>query len=651
MQWIPRRADLTLVDSLVSELRSQTAFSRTVSARSAPILAPLLVRRGIHDAESAQRFLAPSLSHLHAPELMNGLKAAVDRIDAAIERKEPILIYGDYDVDGTMAVIILKTAIELCGGSTEFHVPHRIREGYDMRGDVIERAAAAGIRLIISVDMGIRAFAPAETAHQLGVDLIVTDHHLPGADGVPRALAVVNPNQKDCEYPCKQLCGAGVAFKVAQSLMQRRLDSKDQTKLLLSFMKVVAIATIADAVPLTAENRVFASLGLDALRKAVNPGLKALLEAAQISPNRPPTSGEVGFRIAPRINAAGRMDVARDVIELFTIKDPERARELAAKLDRLNTDRQEEEKKILRSVEERFAADPALSQAYCIVIDGDGWHRGVIGITATRIVERYNRPTLVISRDGEEAHGSGRSIRAFHLLEAVESCGTLFSRYGGHSHACGFAMPAGNIAELRMRLDQFARTKLTLADFEPVLDVDEELSITEVTPELFQALQLLEPYGMGNPEPVFAALGVQLVAPPRILKEKHVKLKLRAGQVAMAEDAKKLSAAAVLATPRCHPDGAAIRRSEREAAVASIATQDRDASSDFRSRITFDALGWHMAERAQKDQLLAGDCIDIAFTIGNNDHPEYGGLELSLRDFKSAATRGGNGHPGGPSRR
>lgn len=651
MQWIPRRADLTLVDSLVSELRSQTAFSRTVSARSAPILAPLLVRRGIHDAESAQRFLAPSLSHLHAPELMNGLKAAVDRIDAAIERKEPILIYGDYDVDGTMAVIILKTAIELCGGSTEFHVPHRIREGYDMRGDVIERAAAAGIRLIISVDMGIRAFAPAETAHQLGVDLIVTDHHLPGADGVPRALAVVNPNQKDCEYPCKQLCGAGVAFKVAQSLMQRRLDSKDQTKLLLSFMKVVAIATIADAVPLTAENRVFASLGLDALRKAVNPGLKALLEAAQISPNRPPTSGEVGFRIAPRINAAGRMDVARDVIELFTIKDPERARELAAKLDRLNTDRQEEEKKILRSVEERFAADPALSQAYCIVIDGDGWHRGVIGITATRIVERYNRPTLVISRDGEEAHGSGRSIRAFHLLEAVESCGTLFSRYGGHSHACGFAMPAGNIAELRMRLDQFARTKLTLADFEPVLDVDEELSITEVTPELFQALQLLEPYGMGNPEPVFAALGVQLVAPPRILKEKHVKLKLRAGQVAMAEDAKELSAAAVLATPRCHPDGAAIRRSEREAAVASIATQDRDASSDFRSRITFDALGWHMAERAQKDQLLAGDSIDIAFTIGNNDHPEYGGLELSLRDFKSAATRGGNGHPGGPSRR
>src|SRR5271167_4630549 len=186
---------------------------------------------------------------------MLGLRAAVDRIDAAIERKEPILIYGDYDVDGTMAVIILKTAIELCGGTADFHVPHRIREGYDMRDDVIERAAAAGIRLIISVDMGIRAFAPAETAHRLGVDLIVTDHHLPGPDGVPTALAVLNPNQSACEYPCKTLCGAGVAFKLAQALMERRLTHRDQGPLLKSFMKVVAIATIADAVPLTGENR------------------------------------------------------------------------------------------------------------------------------------------------------------------------------------------------------------------------------------------------------------------------------------------------------------------------------------------------------------------------------------------------------------
>ncbi len=650
MQWIPRTADQASVDSLVDCLRHDQAFRGTrLPAQPQSSLRCWYVAVSTTETRRSG-FLYPSLTHLHSPLLMTGLQTAVDRIDAAIDRKEPILIYGDYDVDGTMAVIILKTAIELCGGACDFHVPHRIREGYDMRGDVIERAAAAGIRLIISVDMGIRAFGPAETAHKLGVDLIVTDHHLPGADGVPRALAVVNPNQKGCDYPCKQICGAGVAFKVAQGLMQRRLDSKDQTKLLLSFMKVVAIATIADAVPLTAENRVFASLGLDALRRAVNPGLKALLEAAQVSANRPPTSGEVGFRIAPRINAAGRMDVARDVIELFTVKDQVRAREIAAKLDKLNTDRQEEEKRILRAVEERFASDPALSQSYCIVMDGDGWHRGVIGITATRIVERYNRPTLVISRDGEEAHGSGRSIRAFHLLEAVESCGGLFSRYGGHSHACGFAMPAANIPELRARLDQFARTKLTLADFEPVLDLDGELRLSDVSPELFQALALLEPYGMGNPEPVFATRGVQMVAPPRILKDKHAKLKLRAGQTAVAADAEELSPAAIMATPRCHPDSAAIRRSEREAAVASL-SGNGESKPDFRSRISFDALGWNMAERVQKHQLLAGDSIDIAFTIGNNDHPEYGGLELTLRDFKTPATRGGNGHPARPSPR
>jgi single-stranded-DNA-specific exonuclease len=277
-----------------------------------------------------------------------------------------------------------------------------------------------------------------------------------------------------------------------------------------------------------------------------------------------------------------------------------------------------------------------LCDAYCIVVDGDGWHRGVIGITATRIVERYNRPTLVISREGDEAFGSGRSIRAFHLLEAIESCGSLFSRYGGHSHACGFAMPAANVEELRTRLDQFARDRLTLADFNPILDLDAELSLADVTPELFQALQLLEPYGMGNPEPVFAARGVQLTAPPRILKDKHVKLKLRAGQSAIAsEESTELSAAAILATPRCHPDGAAIGRAERAAAVAEA--QAGPLRTDFRTKITFDALGWHMAERLQQTPLLAGDSIDIAFTIGHNDHPEYGGLELSLRDLKKVA--------------
>jgi single-stranded-DNA-specific exonuclease len=631
MRWNQSSSDLRQVNCLVGELRG-LAFRGFADERVAGILAPLLLRRGIANAESAEPFLSPSLSHLHAPEQMLGLTAAVERIEAAIERKEPILIYGDYDVDGTMAVIILKTAIELCGGAADFHVPHRIREGYDMRDDVIERAAGAGIRLIISVDMGVRAFAPAETAHRLGVDLIVTDHHLPGPDGVPKALAVVNPNQSGCGYPYKQLCGAGIAFKVAQALMQRRLDAKDQNRFLLSFMKVVAIATIADAVPLTGENRVFASLGLDGLRRAVNPGLKALFEVAQVSSNRPPTSVEVAFRIAPRINAAGRMDVARDVIELFSVKDAARAVELATKLDRLNTDRQEEERRILRAVEERFTGDPALCDAYCIVIDGEGWHRGVIGITATRVVERYNRPALVISRHGEEAFGSGRSIKSFHLLDAIESCSHLFSRHGGHAHACGFALPSANIAELRAHLDAHARARLTPADFDRVLDLDAELNLSAITPSLFQALRLLEPYGVGNLEPVFAARA-ELIAPPRILKEKHMKLKVRAAarqeEMPAPETAPELSAEAVLVTPNCHPDGAAIRRSERTAAIGQLKTENREL------RTVIGALGWRMAERIQQTPLLAGDTIDIAFTIGHNDHPEYGGLELTLRDFKT----------------
>jgi single-stranded-DNA-specific exonuclease len=617
--------------------------ARNSTGRGSPLhtLARLLIRRGLNDPDGAARFLIPSISHLHTPEEMTGLQAAVDRIDAAIERKEPILIYGDYDVDGTMAVIILKTAIELCGGAADFHVPHRIREGYDLRDDVIENAAANGIRLIISVDMGIRAFAPAETAQRLGVDLIVTDHHLPGPDGVPRALAVVNPNQVGCEYPYKQLCGAGVAFKVAQGLMQRRLDEKDQARMLRSFMKVVAIATIADSVPLTGENRVFAKLGLDALRRAVNPGLKALLEVAQISSKRPPTSTEVAFRIAPRINAAGRMDIARDVIDLFSAKDDAQARLLAGKLDRLNAERQEEERRILRSIEERIAGDPALCQAYCIVVDGEGWHRGVIGIAATRVVERYHRPALVISREGEEAFGSGRSIRPFHLLDAVEASHNLFTRYGGHSHACGFAMPSANVAQLRAELDAFARTRLTAADFDPVLDVEAELSLDEITPGLYQALQLLEPYGAGNHEPAFSARGVRLIAPPKILKDKHIKLKLKAGEDnrrhEFSREAGKdeLSAVAILAAPNCHPDGAAISREEKaEAKGFQLRTENRELRTG--ARTCFDALGWHMAERLQQSPLLAGDAIDIAFTIGHNDHPDFGGLELSLRDFKTS---------------
>jgi len=575
MRWNLHTTDVAAVEKLRSE------------AGIPDVLARLLVLRGISTAPAAEAFLAPSLSHLHSPYLIAGMQTAVDRLCSAIANREQILIYGDYDVDGTTAVVILKTAIELCGGSADFHVPHRIKEGYGIKEDVIERAAAAGVRLVISVDTGIRAFQAAETALRVGLDLIVTDHHLPEAgDGVPRALAVLNPNQKGCDYPNKALCGAGVAFKLAQALFARFKDEADQARLTQSFLKMVAIATIADAVPLVGENRALAKLGLEGLRRPANGGLKALMEVAGLADTgRALSAGDVGFRIGPRINAAGRMDVAADVIELFTSRDPNRWREIAEKLNVLNTERQQEEARIVAEVDRRLAEGPELLEKYLLVFDGEGWHRGVVGIVASRVVEKTGRPALVVARDGEEAHGSGRSISALHLLDALESCHGLFTRFGGHAHAVGFSLPSSALPELRERLDVFARTRLVAADLEPQLEIDAEIPLSEVTPELLKTLARLEPFGQGNYEPVFMTRGVGLLQPPRIIKEKHVKLRV-------------------------------------------------NQANNGRAGYTYEAMAWRMAQRVQQEGYLPGDRLDVAYRVTMNFHPDFGGLELVLQDFK-----------------
>jgi single-stranded-DNA-specific exonuclease len=549
-----------------------------------PVIACLLAARGIVTPEQAGEFLAPSLSHLHSPYLMAGLRTAVDRLRAAIERNETIFIYGDYDVDGTTAIVILKTVLELCGGKIDYHVPHRIREGYGMRDEVIEQAAAQGVRLIISVDTGIRAFAAAEAAARCGVDLIVTDHHLPQAEGLPRALAVVNPNQAGCEYPCKSLCGAGVAFKIAQAL----LESTGRERLLPSFLKIVAIATIADSVPLIGENRVFAKLGLEGLRNPRNPGLKALLTACQLDGSRPLSAGDIAFRVAPRLNAAGRMDLAERVIDLFTEKDDARAAAMAAQLSELNGDRQLAEQKILEAIYRQIDSTPEWKDAYSLVVAGDDWHRGVIGICATRVVERYHRPALVFSCENGEAHGSGRSIEAFHLLDALESCHDLFTRFGGHSHAVGCALPADRLPQLRSRLDAYARQRLTPADFVPVLDYDSELKLDDINQRLWESLAQLEPFGAGNPRPVFVTRRVRLAQPPRIMKDIHLKLRVSNGGGARPQD----------------------------------------------------VVGWRMAERATRESLLLGDTLDLAFTVDYNTHPDFGGVQVTLADFARSFTPG-----------
>ena len=414
------------------------------------------------NSDEAFAFLNPELSQLHDPFLMLGMTAAVERLEAAIARREPVLLYGDYDVDGTTAVVLLKTAIEMLGGIVRFHVPHRLREGYGLQSAVLQTAHAEGARLVITVDTGMRAFAEADTAHRLGLDLIITDHHLPSADEkAPTALAILNPNQPACCYPEKFLCGAAIALKLAQAILERHDAVRAKEKILPSFLKMAAIATVADAVPsLPSENRVIAALGLRELRRPVGVGLRALFAAAEVDPAAKPLTGfDVAFRIAPRINAAGRMDVASEIVELFCTRDAARAHELAAKLERLNRERRDTEASALAAIESRLASDPDFAAARFLVVDGDGWHRGVIGILASRVVERTAKPALVISIEDGVAHGSGRSVDGFQLLDAIETCADLFTRFGGHAFAVGFALPASSIPELKRRLNLCAEER------------------------------------------------------------------------------------------------------------------------------------------------------------------------------------------------
>jgi len=579
-------------------------------ARLPLVLAELLVARGIASSAEAFAFLNPEPAHLHDPFLMLGMTAAVERLERAIAAREPILLYGDYDVDGTVAVVLLKTAIEMMGGEVRFYVPHRLREGYGMQSSVLEAAHAEGVRVVVTVDTGMRAFAEAETARRLGLDLIITDHHLAEADNaVPAALAILNPNQPGCAYPEKSLCGAAIALKLAQALLERRDPARAREKILPSFLKMAAIATIADAVPLHGENRTIAALGLRELRRPVGAGLRALFAAAALDPASKQLTGfDVAFRLAPRINAAGRMDVASDVVELFSTRDSKRAAELAAKLERLNRERRDVEAAALTVIESRLASDAEIAVDRLLVIDGDGWHRGVIGILASRVVERTAKPAIVVSVEDGVAHGSGRSVDGFPLLAAIESCGDLFTRFGGHAFAVGFALPAASLPELKRRLRIYANTHLAAHEPERLLRIHAELPLDRITPVLAGWLRKLEPLGHGNPEPIFVARSARLVAPPRIMKAQHLCLEL-------AQDS-AVSPAASIATA---PSSSSARLPVSAAPVSSMR-----------------AVGWGLAERSMQLHLEQGSLIDVAYRIRENDHPDFGGLEVEIMGMEPA---------------
>jgi len=585
----------------LAEPHPDQAAALAKAARLPVVLAELLVARGIASPSQAYAFLNPDLAHLNDPFLMLGMAAAVERLEQAIANHEPTLLYGDYDVDGTTAVVLLKTAIEMLGGIARFYVPHRLREGYGLQSSVLEAAYADGVRLVITVDTGMRAFAEAETARQLGLDLIITDHHLTQADdAVPHALAILNPNQPGCPYPEKSLCGAAIALKLAQAVLERRDTARTRDKTLPSFLKMAAIATIADAVPLRGENRVIAALGLRELRKPVGVGLRALFAAAALDPAAKQLTGfDVAFRLAPRINAAGRMDVASEVVELFSTRDPARAAELAAKLERLNRERRDTEAAALTAIETLLETDSGLFSDRLLVVDGQGWHRGVIGILASRVVERTAKPAIVVSVEDGVAHGSGRSVDGFQLLNAIESCADLFTRFGGHAFAIGFAMPATALPDLKRRLRLYAEEHLAAREPEHLLRIHAELPLDRITPVLAGWLRKLEPLGHGNPEPIFVARNVRLLAPPRIMKDRHIRLEL--AQQSMAQQA--------------------AQNPPREPVLAGSSSAIR-------------AIGWNLAARAASLQLDRGSLIDLAYRIRENTHPDFGGLEVEIAGMR-----------------
>jgi single-stranded-DNA-specific exonuclease len=487
-----------------------------------PVIARLLCLRGLADPDCARRFLHPAIEHLHDPFALADMGRAVERLERAVAQHERIAIHGDYDVDGITSTVILRRALELLGGDVVHFIPERLRDGYGLQPAAIDRLHADGVSLVVSVDCGIRSSEAAARARQLGLDLIVTDHHEPEGT-LPDALAVINPKRRDCTYPDKHLAGVGVALKLVQALCTRA----GKERWLPAFVKVAAIGTLADVVPLVGENRVIARLGLASLSAGPHTiGLRALLDASGLS-GKTIDSYHVAFILAPRVNAAGRMstpDIATRLLLATGDAMGDEARGLAQQLNEENLKRQAEEADLVAMARKAIETDPAVGAHNVLVVGGDGWHRGVIGIAASKLVDAYHKPTVVLSVDGDVAHGSCRSIPDFDMLAALERCADLFVRFGGHKQAAGLTMEAARVPEFRARINAHADEVLEPDQLRPRLRIDGPLTLRSITHDLMRDLDALEPFGLANPRPVFHASGVEIVDGPRTLKERHLKM-------------------------------------------------------------------------------------------------------------------------------
>lgn len=466
-----------------------------------PAIHEILVRRGVASEDDYRRFITPDLSDLHEGASIHGMDRACDRIARAIRDGESVLIYGDYDVDGVTSIVLLQTVLRALGARVDFVVPHRLVDGYGLRIEVLERVLETqSVRLVITVDCGITSVEPVERALERGIDVIVTDHHLPPG-ALPEAAAILNPKQPGCQYPFKELAGVGVAFKLCCEMLRR----SGRRMSIESLIKMAAIGTIADVAPLLGENRSIASIGLRGLADPRNPGLRALLRRLGLY-GRPLRSSDIGFKIGPRLNAAGRLASANTAIELFHSANESAAEPLVTELERLNRERQQIELRVREAALSQCDLDEPL-----LILAGQGWHKGVLGLSAGRIAQAHHRPTLMISIDGDNCVGSGRSIPTVNLHALLDQSSDLLTHFGGHEFACGFSFPANRLGEITSRL-QSAAAALPQRLFRRDAEVDAKIALGELDREFLAEHEQLQPFGAANRQPMLAAEGIQVTS-------------------------------------------------------------------------------------------------------------------------------------------
>ncbi len=543
-----------------------------------PVISTILFNRGIKDGDTARNFLQKPLSGIHNPFDLPDMDRATERILQAIDNKEKIVIYGDYDVDGITSTVLMYSFLKSEGADVEYYIPDRVNEGYGINIMAINTISKSGAKLMITVDCGVTAVGEVEFARTQKLDVIITDHHT-CRDELPRAVAVVNPKRVDSTYPFDGLAGVGVAFKTVLAVGAKR--GRNTKDIFMQYAELAAVGTIADVVSVKDENRIIIEYGMEAMRKGGNIGLHSLLEVAGAI-SRPLDSTTIAFNIAPRLNASGRIGKAQTAVELLLCEDKDKALEIAKELDQTNKERQETEQKILSEAMDKVMKDTAFDKKQVIVLSGEGWHHGVIGIVAARICERFYKPCILISYENGVGKGSGRSIPNFNLFEALSATEEHLTNFGGHAQAAGLGINADSIDAFTLAINKYASSVLTNEDMIPKVLIDCRVKPETVSLGFAKALKRLEPFGQDNEKPVFSLLGVKIVVIDTVGADKrHLRMKIKAGEN------------------------------------------------------QYQAIGFSMSEYVAF--FKAGDLVDIAFSVDINIYQGYENVQLLLKDMKKSS--------------